>query len=115
MKEKGLRVNVAKTKVLRCHKKSGQVEESGKHPCGVCKRGVGSNSILCGICGKWVHRKCSGLKGTLKNNSDFKCAVCIGRQQDKVSEKRELVLEVDSTLEADDRFCYLGDVIEAGG
>ena len=115
MEEKGLRVNVTKTKVLRCHKKSGQVEGSGKHPCGVCKRGVGSNSILCGSCGKWVHRKCSGLKGRLKDNSGFRCAMCIAGQQDKVSDKRELVLEGENTLEVVDRFCYLGDVIGARG
>ena len=115
MEEKGLRVNVAKTKVLRCHKKSGQAEESGKHPCGVCKRGVGRNSILCGTCRKWVHHKCSGLKGRLKDNNSFKCKICIGGQQDKVSEKRELVLGVGSTLEMVDRFCYLGASIGAGG
>ena len=26
----------------------GQVEDSGKHPCGVCRKGVGNNSILLG-------------------------------------------------------------------
>ena len=63
-----MRINVAKTKVLRCCKKCGQVEESGKFPCGVCKTGVGSNAVLCGMCGKWVHQKCSGMKGKLRNN-----------------------------------------------
>ena len=42
--------------------------------------------------------------------------MCVaGRQQDKVSEKRELLLGVESTLVVVDRFCDLGDVIGAGG
>jgi len=34
-------------------------------PCGVCGRGVGNNSIQCTNCKKWVHRKCSGIKGSM--------------------------------------------------
>lgn len=114
MEEKGLRVNVAKTKVLMCRKKCGQVEESGKYPCGVCKKGVGRNSILCRICGKWVHHKCSGIKGKLRN-TEFKCAACIAGLQNDRSVKRELVITPDTSLETVDRFCYLGDMVGAGG
>jgi len=32
---------------------------------GVCGRGVGSNSIQCTSCHKWVHKKCSGIKGSM--------------------------------------------------
>ena len=42
---KGLRVNVGKSKVMRCHVDDGQPEVSGKFPCVVCKKGVGANSI----------------------------------------------------------------------
>ena len=35
MKEKGLRVNVGKTKVMKCEVGAGQVVNSGKGPCGV--------------------------------------------------------------------------------
>ena len=42
---KGLKVNFGKTKVLKCHFLSGQVENSGKWPCRICKKGVGANSI----------------------------------------------------------------------
>lgn len=115
MEIKGLRVNVAKTKVLRCRKKCGQVEESGKFPCGVCKTGVGSNAVLCGMCGKWVHHKCSGIKGKLRNNVGFKCATCVTARQDTLGEKQEIVLGPGSILEVVDKFCYLGDMIGAGG
>jgi len=38
------------------------VQKAAGWPCGVCGRGVGSNSIQCTSCHKWVHRKCSGIK-----------------------------------------------------
>ena len=34
-------------------------------PCGVCSKGVGSNSIQCSSCQKWVDKKCSGIKGSM--------------------------------------------------
>ena len=45
MEEKGLRVNVCKIKVMKCCYRSDQIEKSGKWPCRICKKGVGSNSI----------------------------------------------------------------------
>ena len=33
--------------------------------CGVCRKGVGSNSLQCNSCQKWVHKKCSGIKGSM--------------------------------------------------
>ena len=45
MELKGLRVNIGKTKVLRFQVRIGQAEESGKYSCGVCRPGVGDNSI----------------------------------------------------------------------
>ena len=53
MEEKGLRVNMGKTKVMRCQVDAGQVVKTGKYPCGVCRKGVGSNSILCMSCCAW--------------------------------------------------------------
>ena len=47
LESKGLRVNTGKTKVMCCKVRYGQVEDSGKWPCGVCRKGVGVNSIAC--------------------------------------------------------------------
>ena len=47
MELKGLRMNIGKTKVMRCQVRIGQAEESGKYPCGMCRQGVGDNSIKC--------------------------------------------------------------------
>ena len=33
--------------------------------CLVCGRGVGNNSVQCTSCQKWVHRKCSGIMGSM--------------------------------------------------
>ena len=57
--EKGLKVNVEKTKVMRCTAVHKAMKESGKFPCAVCLKGVGSNSICCNKCKMWVHKKCS--------------------------------------------------------
>ena len=57
MEEKGLRVNMGKTKVMRCQVDAGQVVKTGKYPCGVCRKGVGSNSIQCTSCCAWIHRR----------------------------------------------------------
>ena len=41
MERKGLRVNMGKTKVMKCQLNSVQAEHSGRWPCGVCRVGVG--------------------------------------------------------------------------
>ena len=47
-------------------------------PCGVCTKDVGSNSIQCSSCQKWVHKKCSGIKGSMsKVAKSFICRRCL--------------------------------------
>jgi len=38
-------------------------QKAVRWPCGVCSKGVGSNSLQCTSCQKWVHKKCRGIKG----------------------------------------------------
>ena len=33
-------------------------QKAVRWPCGVCSKGVGSNSLQCTSCQKWVHKKC---------------------------------------------------------
>ena len=61
MEKKEMRVNAEKTKVMWCQVSKGQVEDSGKHPCGVCRKGVGNNSILSVECVRWVHKRYRGF------------------------------------------------------
>jgi len=52
-----------KTKVMFSCSMKDRVEEKGKWPCGVCKKGVGNSSILCHSCKKWIYKRCSRVKG----------------------------------------------------
>jgi len=52
LEAKGLKMNAGKTKVMFSCSMKDKVEEKGKWPCGVCKKGVGNNSILCHGCKK---------------------------------------------------------------
>lgn len=31
----------------------------------MCQKGMGSNSVLCNGCYRWVHKRCSGIEGKL--------------------------------------------------
>jgi len=50
-----------KTKVMISGERQKPVQKAARWPCGVCGRCVGSNSIQCTSCHKWVHKKCSGI------------------------------------------------------
>ena len=78
MEKKGLRVNMVKTKKMVSGMDLDLLKKSGKDPCGVCQKGVGSNAIFCGGCLCWIHKKCSGIKGPLRPDPDFRCARCLG-------------------------------------
>ena len=55
---------------------AGPVQKTGKYPCSVCSKGVGSNSIQCTKCKQWVHARCSRVKGKLAEVKDFVCNSC---------------------------------------
>jgi hypothetical protein len=116
MERKGLRVNIGKTKVMKCCVIPTPLSDSGKWPCGVCRTGVRSNSVFCVECKKWVHHKpCSGIKGKLVEGLKFTCSVCVkGGHVDPVVEK-EVVLGEAGKLQCVDKFCYLGDMLGCGG
>jgi len=45
--DKGLKVNLGKTKVMKCLARCAPTENFGKWQCEVCRKGIGSNSIKC--------------------------------------------------------------------
>ena len=74
LERKGLRVNNKKTKIMCCSRDVACASiPPSNFPCGVCSTGVGSNSILCIQCLKWIHKRCTGIKGKLKNNPEYIC------------------------------------------
>src|SRR5207247_816713 len=102
LKEKELRVNIGKTKVMNCKVGVGQVENSGKYPCGVCREGVDKNSICCTSCNKWIHRRCSRMVGSLAKVAkvvDFKGRNCSECGMKVVDGVRQVVLGAMEELE----------------
>ena len=95
-----------------------RVEEKGKRPCGVCKKGVGNNSILCRGCKKWIHKRCSGVKGSLRNASQsfiFRCCKVDRPITDGLNTDLHLDTGNGISLEKIDKFCYFGDMLDVDG
>lgn len=112
LESKGMRVNTEKTKIMI----SGKVPqlESGQFPCSICKRGVGANSIKCNSCDIWVHKRCSGVRGSLSAAAQqFVCRKCEG-QLPSTDVPEDLVVQGDK-YDCVQSFCYLGDTLSAAG
>ena len=115
LENKGLRVNMGKTKVMICGKDLDTIKSSGKHPCSVCRKEVWKNSIFCTSCDAWVH-KCSGIKGRLVDITDFKCCHrCLGLARPIDGRHVEHVSSGHQKLEVVESFVYLGDEISSNG
>ena len=92
------------------------LNDSGKYPCSVCRKGDGNNSIYCTRCLNWVHKKCSGVIGKLKLNPDYCCSKCKGNAHTTDGRPyNECLFIQDKKLDVIDSFFYLGDMIGAGG
>ena len=98
-----------------CGKGLDTIKTSGKYPCGVCRKGVGRNSIYCSSCKSWVHKKCSGIKRRLTDDPDFKCNRCLGLSRPIDSRPVEHVFLGSQKLDVVDSFVYLGDGISPCG
>ena len=116
MEKKGFCVNMRKTKIMESGINLDVLKKSGKYSCGVCQSGIGSsNAIFCGGCKRWVHKKCSGIKGPLHPEPEFRCARCLGTAR-AIDESEVSEVEVgNEKLEVVPEFCYLGDMLSAGG
>ena len=125
MEDKGLRVSMPKTKAMVSGEGLDVLEDEGDYPCAVCRKGVRDNSIRCPICVHWVHHKCSLIKGRIKEDPDYVCPRCRGLSRpidgrpaptvkvDEYDEEGNVVASFDVDVVA--KFCYLGDMLEAGG
>ena len=108
-----MRVNMNKTKVMISGEHQKQVQKAVRWPRGVCSRGVGSYSIQCTSCRKWVHKTCSGIQGSMSKVMSFISRGCLnsvtstGRTSVDIGAGANLVLL--------DMFCYLGDMLSVVG
>jgi len=112
VESKGMRVNTNKTKVMISGER--QKVKVVRWPCGVCRKGVGSNSLQCNSCQKWVHKKCSGIKSTVsKVAKSFVCRGCLN----PVTSAGRTSVDIGASvmLELVDKFCYLGDMLSVDG
>ena len=116
VESKGMRVNMNKTKVMISGERQMVRQKDVRWPCGVCSKGVGSYSIQCRSCQKWVglRKKCSGIKGTMsKVAKSFICRGCLN----PVTSARRTSVDIGASarLELVDKFCYLGDMLSVDG
>ena len=110
MQDKGLKVNVGKTKITVSETK-GEIFLSKIDPCGICGKRVGSNTVCCTQSMKWIHGRCTKMKKvTCSSARHFVCRRCtdVG---DGTEEPVEVLCEVETVKE----FCYLGDRLNASG
>ena len=89
----------------------GQAEDS----CGVCRKGVGDNSVFCVECRRRVQKRCSGISEKLKSNIDFHCGRGLEGENGLFQSVllNEVVIEPNVKLECVPKFCYLGDTLGA--
>jgi len=110
VENRGMKVNMNKTKVMISGKRQNVTHKAVRWPCGVCSIGVGNNSIQCTSCQKWVHRKCSGIKGSMyKVMKTFICRGCMNPVTGAGH------TSVDIGVNANLEFCYLGDMLSVDG
>ncbi len=114
MEEKGLRVNMGKTKIMMRCTGLDEIKPSGKYPCGVCLKGVGQNSMLCHGCSKWVHKRCTGRE-KVSEDPLFRCARCMNTARPIDGRPAEHVEIGEEKIEVVAFFVYLGDMLSAGG
>ena len=92
------------------------MEKSVKWPCAVCLKGMAANSIECGSCRQWGHKRCSGVTGALKLEiGGFVCVTCVDGTSSQSVLQEIPALRGDGKFELVNRFCYLRDMIGAGG
>ena len=114
VQSKGMRVNMNKTKVIICGERQKVRQKAVRWPCWVCSKGVGCSSLQCTSCRKWVHKKCSGIKGRMSKVA--KSFICRGCLNPITSAGRTNVdIGASAKLELVDKFCYLGDMLSVDG
>ena len=112
IESKGLRVNSKKTKFMLLGSKN--LRDSGAFPCSVRHKGVGVNSVFCSTCSHWVHKRCSGLTGRMKDQA-YVCPRCLNLAPPLDYRPIKEVIVGNATMDVEPKFCYLGDMLCADG
>jgi len=88
-------------------------QKAVRWPCRVCGRGVGNNSIQFSSCQKWVHWKCSGIKGSVQVMKSFVCRGCVNPVTG--TGRTSVNIGVNANLELTGKTGYLGDMLRIDG
>ena len=75
LQDKAMKINVNKAQAF--YTRNFVRVQIQKYPCSVCGKGLGRNSVQCTNCQHWVHKRCSGVHGSLPTAKDFSCKKCI--------------------------------------
>ena len=106
--DKGLKVNAGKSKVMVGGSGGNMIVNSGKWPCGVCKKGVQY------VKKKWIHKRCSSVCGDLSRVADgFRCRRCDGTIQE--ADLAEDLMVDGETYKCVKSFYYVGDTLDGDG
>ena len=82
----------------------------------VFSRAVGNNSIQCTSFQKWVHKKCSGIKGYVSQMmKSFICRGCLKVESSNSTGHTSVNIGVSANLLLMDKFCYLDDMPSVDG
>jgi len=109
-----MRVNMNKTKVMVSGERQKPVQKAARWPCGVYGRGIGSNSIQCTSCHKWVHKTCSGIKGSMYKV--MRSFICRGSSNPVISTGQyKCGYWCQCKSGGSGKFCYLGDMLSVDG
>jgi len=93
-----------KTKVMISGEQQKVTQKAARWPCGVCGSGISNNSIQCTAFQKWIHKKCSSIKGSM--SKVMKSFICRGCMNPVTSTGRTSVdIGVSANLELVDKFC----------
>ena len=111
LESKGLKVNTRKTKLMVSGSES-KLFKSKIDPCGICRRRVMANSVLCTKCGSCVHGKCAKIKRvTARLAIHFAWSKCKGIMEGTINSIQKLCNQVETV----NGFCYLGGRLNASG
>ena len=81
--------------------------------CHVCRKDVGVNSVFCSTCSHYVHKRCSGLTGRLKDQA-YVCPRCLNLAPPLDNRPIKEVTVGNVTMDVEPKFCYLGDMLCGG-
>ena len=108
-------VNMGKIKVLIAVPGLHVLQKSNKDPCALRIKGVGTDFICCGSCSSGVHKRCSGISGSLKPDPSIRSTRCTGQARPDGGKSMPEVTVCRDKLEVAPSFCYHGGCLSSCG